>query len=137
MHSDRNALEVLTRLECLDLLGTVRLGRLGVSIGALPVILPVRFALMDDAIVLRSASGSKLDAAVAGAVVAFEADRIDHAAAGSWSVLAQGVAQVLADPRELAAAETLGLRPWAPGGNDRYVKIDTQIISGRRLSAPA
>jgi len=133
MRNDRNALEVLTRPECLRLLSTVRIGRLGISIGALPVILPVRFALLDDTIAFRCAPGSKLDSAVAGAVVAFEADHIDQAAEGGWSVLAQGVAQAVDDARRLADLQALELRPWGSGGDDRYVRIETQIISGRRL----
>ena len=131
---DKNGLEVLDRAECLTLLSEARTGRVGVSVRALPVILPVNYALMGDAIVLRSVSGSKLDAALAGAVVAFEVDQLHEHTAGGWSVLVQGVATVLKEPTELARAETLGLRPWVNGRNDRYVKISTDVISGRRLS---
>jgi uncharacterized protein len=135
MQNDRDDLEVLSRAECLRLLATVPIGRLGVSIGALPVILPIRFALLDDAIVVRSARGTKLDTAIAGAVVAFEADHVDHVEHHGWSVLAQGIAEVLTDAAELATAHTLDLRSWTPTHDDRYVRIGTEIMSGRRLSA--
>ena len=39
-------LEVLSREECLSLMATVSVGRLGVSIDALPAILPVNFVLL-------------------------------------------------------------------------------------------
>ena len=44
---------------------------------ALPAALPVNFALLDGEIVFRTATGSKLAAALAKAVVAFQADDID------------------------------------------------------------
>ena len=127
--------EVLTRDECLAHLGKVSVGRLGVTIRALPVILPVNFAVHEGQVVLRSVAGSKLDAATAGAVVAFEAD--DHAPDGAWgwSVLVQGVAQEVTDPAEVAVLRSLRITPWAyPDGQaDRFLRIDTEIISGRRF----
>ncbi len=41
MHVDRNGLEVLEREECLRLLAGATIGRLGITIGTLPVVLPV------------------------------------------------------------------------------------------------
>jgi hypothetical protein len=43
MEIDRNGLEVLSRHECLRLLGTATLGRIGVTSDALPTVLPVNF----------------------------------------------------------------------------------------------
>ena len=100
MHFDRNGLEVLSRAECLRLLGGARIGRVGLSMGALPAVLPVNFTLVDDAIVLRTAAGSKLDAALANSVVAFEVDSIDPMYHTGWSVLVQGVASEVVDPAD-------------------------------------
>jgi nitroimidazol reductase NimA-like FMN-containing flavoprotein (pyridoxamine 5'-phosphate oxidase superfamily) len=63
-------LETLDRDECLRLLATVPVGRIGLSIGALPAILPVNFAMVGSSIVIRTVVGSKLDAATRHAVVA-------------------------------------------------------------------
>jgi hypothetical protein len=41
---DRNGREVLSRGQRLELLRTVRLGRIGVSLRALPVVSPISFA---------------------------------------------------------------------------------------------
>ncbi len=135
MQHDNNGLEVLDRDQCLTLLSEVRTGRVGLSVRALPVILPVNYALMGNEIVLRSVSGSKLDAALAGAVVAFEVDQIHQGGASGWSVLVQGMARVIKEPAELTQAEALGLEPWANGRKDRYVKISMDVVSGRRLAA--
>lgn len=57
--------EKLTRAQCLELIATVPVGRIGVSIRALPVILPVNFVLVGENIVFRTIPGTKLDAAAA------------------------------------------------------------------------
>ncbi len=109
----RGHVEVMTRAECLAQLGTVSVGRLGVTIRAMPAILPVNFAMHDERVVLRSVPGSKLDMATTASVVAFEAD--DHAPDGTWgwSVLVQGIAEEVTDPGELQALRALDLRAWA------------------------
>ena len=134
--ADRGHLQRLSRAECLSLLSTVSVGRLGVSIQALPAILPVNFVLHDEKVVLRSVPGTKLDAATAQAVVAFEADEYGPNGEWGWSVLVQGVAQEITDPAELAEARSLGLAAWAfPSGEAyRYLRIDTNLISGRKFA---
>ena len=83
---DRNGLEVLDRQECLRLLATATIGRIGITLGALPVILPVNFRLVDDRIVFRTGVGTKLDAATCNTIVAFEVDAVDPSPtpAGAW-----------------------------------------------------
>jgi nitroimidazol reductase NimA-like FMN-containing flavoprotein (pyridoxamine 5'-phosphate oxidase superfamily) len=133
---DRNGLEILSRAECLQLLAGARVGRVGLSVGALPAVLPVNFAIVDDAIVLRTAAGSKLDAALANAVVAFEVDSIDPLYHTGWSVLVQGVASEVVDPAERERLRAAPLRPWADGDRDRFVRIYIDLVSGRRLVQP-
>ena len=77
MEVDRNGLEVLDRDECIRLLGTATLGRLAVTSGSLPTVFPVNFLLDDDRIVVSTSRGTKLDAAIQDAVVAFEVDDFD------------------------------------------------------------
>ena len=133
MERDRNGLEVLDRDECLRLLATATLGRIGVQSGALPTVLPVNFVVDDNAIVIRTSPGSKLDAATRNAVVAFEADWIDALYHTGWSVTVTGVAREVVDPIELERVRSLPLAHWAPGPADRYVSISTELLSGRRI----
>jgi nitroimidazol reductase NimA-like FMN-containing flavoprotein (pyridoxamine 5'-phosphate oxidase superfamily) len=133
MEVDRNGLEVLGRDACLRLLAGATLGRIGVSSGALPRVLPVNFRFDGHQILIRTAVGTKLDAAVANAVVAFEVDEIDPVAHTGWSVMVTGLARELTDPDELAAARTPPLARWAPGDDHRVIAISTELVSGRRI----
>ena len=128
------SLSELAALECWSLLETVPIGRVGISVKALPVVLPVNFAVVDRCIVFRTVEGTKLKTATAGAVVAFEADAYETDGRSGWSVLIQGVAGVVHDPVELATLARLPIEAWAlDGAADRYVQIQPTTISGRRF----
>ena len=131
-----NGLIVLSRGQCLRLLRRSRIGRVVVSVGALPAAFPVNFALLDDDIVFRTSAGTKLSAAVDGAVVGFEVDRIDPVFESGWSVLIQGTSSLITDPDELEEARRLHLRPSAPGERRHYVRIRSEFVSGRRFLVP-
>lgn len=135
MELDRNGLEVLGREECLALLHTVPVGRIGLSMHALPVVLPVNFVVDDelDRLVLRTAEGAKLRAALMGAVVAFEADVIDPMSHTGWSVLVRGSSSVLNNRADIDEARQLPLRPWANEATDFWVTVTTDLVSGRRV----
>ena len=130
---DRNGLEVLDRGECMRLLATATLGRIGISSGALPVILPVNFRLVGDTIVFRTSSGTKLDAATRGAVVAFEVDAMDPMEHTGWSVMVTGMARQVTDTAELDAVRPDRVARWAPLGEDCIVAVSTDMVSGRRI----
>jgi uncharacterized protein len=128
-----DGLEILDEEQCLELLGRTHVGRVAVTIAALPAVFPVNYAMCDGAIVFRTADGTKLRAALENTVVAFEIDAFDAFGHGGWSVLAVGMATELSG-HELAAARNLPLRPWADGDRDRYVCIRPEMVSGRRIS---
>ena len=137
MELDRNGLEVLERPECLRLLGQTSLGRIAITSGALPVILPVNFLLVDEHIFVRTGRGTKLDAATRQAVVAFETDAIDPFDHTGWSVMATGIAR---DAHAAELAITLPHLParWAPARvEERLVAISVDVISGRRITVDA
>ncbi len=131
------ALRELSRARCLELLATAGLGRVGVSLRALPVILPVRYAVIGGRVVFRTAPGSKLTAATRRSVVAFEADRHDPCGAWGWSVLVQGVASEVTDPAVQAAALQLlpDDLPFLHGEPARLVAVDISLVSGRSFGA--
>jgi nitroimidazol reductase NimA-like FMN-containing flavoprotein (pyridoxamine 5'-phosphate oxidase superfamily) len=72
----RHELEILGQDQCLDLLRTVRVGRLVFTEQALPAVQPVNFRVWQGDIVIRVGSGAKLAAAVGNLVVAFETDEL-------------------------------------------------------------
>jgi nitroimidazol reductase NimA-like FMN-containing flavoprotein (pyridoxamine 5'-phosphate oxidase superfamily) len=130
---DRNGLEILDRGDCLRLLACTTLGRIAVTSGGLPVILPVNFLLDDDRILIRTSPGTKLDAATANAVVAFEVDAMDSFSHTGWSVSVTGMSRQLTDPSDLDRVRTLPLARWAPTPGEHVVAISTDVINGRRI----
>jgi len=131
---DRNGLETLDRNECLRLLGAHGFGRVGVTIGAMPVVLPVTYRLIDENVVFRTGAGRKLAAATADTVIAFEIDSMDSMTHSGWSVVVTGVARVIDDPFEVRRLTQLGVPRWAPFDAARFVSLPTDRVSGRRLN---
>jgi hypothetical protein len=115
------------------LLGSVPLGRIVYTRGALPAVELVNFTLDAGDIIIRTDPSGKLAAATRGAVVAFEADSTDFAAHAGWSVTIVGVSQAVTDDDEVRHLERLGLDPWAPGEHPYFVKIPPTIVNGRRI----
>lgn len=123
----------LDRAECLALLTTVPFGRVGVSVDALPVIVPVGFVLAGERVVCGARTPWREVAALDGAIVAFEADTWDAGAGTGWSVLVQGPARRLVDRADLGLHhDRLAPLGWLSGASDLVV-VDTTVISGCRL----
>ena len=108
-----------------------------VNVDSVPAAFPVNFALLDDDIVFRTGSGTKLSAALEGAMVGFQVDRIDPVFESGWSVLIQGRSAVMTEEDELLQARRLHLRTWAPGERPHFVRIRSEAVSGRRFLSPA
>jgi nitroimidazol reductase NimA-like FMN-containing flavoprotein (pyridoxamine 5'-phosphate oxidase superfamily) len=125
-------LKVLDHDECAALLGTQRIGRMGLATPE-PLVLPVVYALLDGDVVFRTAPGEKLIAAVMGRTVAFEIDEFDVAAHTGWSVVVVGSAEEVVGRDELTRVQALELEPWAGELRDRYVRIHAEEITGRRI----
>jgi nitroimidazol reductase NimA-like FMN-containing flavoprotein (pyridoxamine 5'-phosphate oxidase superfamily) len=126
--------EVLDIDECLRLLGSAQIGRLGFVDDGAPVILPVNYLLDRGTVLVRTAEGSKLEAAVRGARVAFEVDDFDASKREGWSVLVKGRAAEVWEPSELDHDRDLPLRPWAAGEKEHFLVVHSSQISGRRIT---
>ena len=126
-------LELLSEEAARQLLGEREVGRVGITIGTLPAVFPVNYRMIDGAIVFWTAPGTKMSAAMEGAVVAFEVDDYQLADRSGWSVLAVGRADVVADQAIVAKVRATRLQPFVDGGRDTLVRIEPTFISGRRL----
>jgi uncharacterized protein len=134
MESDVPTLKQLTRDDCLRLMASVPVGRIIYSRQALPAVELVNFAIDNGDIIIRTDRSGKLAVAARGAVVAFEADSLDTEHHVGWSVTVIGKSQEVTDPDEIARLERIGLRAWAPGGRDHFIRISPAILNGRRLA---
>ena len=126
-------LELLDETEALRLLALEEVGRVGVTMGALPAIFPVNYRLIDGCVVFRSAPGSKLSAAVNRTVVAFEVDDYNAADRSGWSVLVVGPSEVVHDLDVTFKSLEAGLRPYVDGPRGLLVRITPTFVSGRRI----
>ena len=125
-------LEVLSVDECVRLLRAADLGRVAFAAGERTEIFPVSYVVGDDALVFRTAPGSKLDH-LPLARVAFEVDGRDGAAA--WSVVVHGVAHDITDTLDSRSEElrSLSVTPLAPGHRVHWIQIRREEVSGRRF----
>lgn len=124
----------------MTLLANASFGRVGVSVEALPAILPVTIALMDESIVFYTFPGTKLAYATQGSILAVEADHYDAALGDGWSVLVRGVASELVESDDIDRARVLLANSWIDNHNAaRYVGVGCDLVTGRRLhhAAPA
>ncbi len=129
-------LEELDENQCFDLLGSVHQGHIALSVGAMPAVFPIHFALIGRDPVFRTDAGSKLCAGSPDQVVCLEVDDVDTKLHARWSVMVIGRAQLIADAAELAEALALPLCSWT-GHGGAFVRIGSGIVSGRRIRAPA
>src|SRR3974377_1661696 len=91
-------LEVLSNEECQRLLEGGVMGRVGVTVSAIPEILPVNYTLLDGDIVFRTGRGTKLHSATSDAPIAFEVDEADPVTLSGWSVLVVGPPHEIPSP---------------------------------------
>ncbi|MFC3961555.1 pyridoxamine 5'-phosphate oxidase family protein [Nocardia jiangsuensis] len=132
-------LDVLDSAQCLELLRTVRVGRLVFLEDSAPTVHPVNFRLHEDRVIIRVADGTKLRAALANEVVAFQADELDPDLRSGWSVTVVGHARLIRDIDELVAVAGTFVQPWAEGQRNHFIRVRGDRITGRRLldTAPA
>ncbi|MFE2183447.1 helix-turn-helix domain-containing protein [Streptomyces sp. NPDC059455] len=119
--------------ECRTRLATHGVGRISVSTPRGPVIIPVNYSVIDDAVVFRTAPDA-VPAAAADTEVAFEVDHIDEALSQGWSVLVVGRARQVTESaaiRELA--DEAFTTPWPGGSRDLWLRIEPTSITGRRI----
>ena len=127
----------LPTTECRRLLRVGTIGRLAVvdSEGEI-LLLPLNYAVVDDAVVIRTFAGSRLagelwSARSSGAPrAAFEVDHIDNEKWRGWSVVAHGTLSPV-DRADLAGHRLP--RPWAAGERDLFARMTVIDIAGRRL----
>jgi len=135
---DHSGLGILPRQECLDRLASARIGRLAFVSQGDPVILPVNHGMDGEDIIFRTSSGTKLLAADAEQVVAFEVDGFDADRRSGWSVMVRGVASSVEDTEEVKRLNLLGVWPWADlVERTNWVRINLLSVTGRQVVHPS
>ena len=127
--------EDLNEAECVDLLGRVDVGRLGVRLrdGGVDVF-PVNFVIDHGTVLFCTAAGTKLSSIEDEPVVAFEADHFDWYERIAWSVVVKGRATPVTDQDELLELRDGELDAWQHDRKPFFVRIIPSMTTGRRFT---
>lgn len=126
----------LTVEECLELLHGGVIGRVALSTPMGPRIVPINYAMYEDAIVFRTTPYSELGTYGWNTDLAFEIDHVDYEKHQGWSVVAIGRASLVEDPDELHDIRThMDPTPWAGGRRHLYIRLVWRDLTGRRIGA--
>ncbi|WP_049571894.1 helix-turn-helix domain-containing protein [Streptomyces sp. SBT349] len=132
-HTGRTRITELDTDECHRLLGSHHIGRVAVSTPEGPAIVPVNYALLDGAIVFRTAPGAGPSYVRDADETAFEVDHLDETQSVGWSVLVVGATrQLTAEDEVERAAEAVGEGPWEPDRRALWVRLRPARVTGRR-----
>jgi len=131
--SGQPVLETLTSAECFDLLSPGGVGRVAFTTAGGPVVLPVNYAMAGRTVIFQTAPDTLL-AGCLDCLAGFEVDGLDEALSQGWSVLVTGRAVRVTSEAEVRYLERhAGVRSWAGGARDVYVRIIPRQITGRRI----
>ena len=135
--TDHAGLEILPFDECLRLLASVPVGRVGFVADGEVVVLPVNHVVDGQDVIFRTAYGSKVAAAGGQDCAVFEADHYNEQTRSGWSVLVNGRAKVVdaeADIQRLGLSlSRLGVYPWVTAARHPFwIRIRPTSVSGRQ-----
>jgi nitroimidazol reductase NimA-like FMN-containing flavoprotein (pyridoxamine 5'-phosphate oxidase superfamily) len=124
----------LTAEECLSLLRTKVVGRIGLATDAGVRIFPVNYTVSEDRIVFRTLPYGAIATSAHGAHVAFEVDELDDELRIGWSVLAVGLCHRVDDPSAVGAIRSEGdVDAWAGGTRTLYFTVRWTELTGRQV----
>lgn len=131
----RTGLERVDRAECLQLLASEEVSRLGIVDCSSPAIFPVNYVLDRESPVFRTDPGSKLDHGP-HARACFEIDHFDRETRTGWSVVVFGRLKEVTPytAATLHRIQALQVEPWAGGDKLHWMRVLPERISGRRIA---
>ena len=109
---------------CWELLATASVGRLALSVRAMPVILPVQYYLDGRRLVVCIGHHAIPEQSLDDVIIAFAADTIDSVTRSGWSVQVQGRSVIL---------RRLGVDAACGQAAGQVVQIEPGIIAGHHM----
>ena len=126
-------LEVLAPGECLRLLESRNIGRLGYCTDFGPRIVPMNYTLIGDQLTFRTGADTEAARHVPSHAIGFEVDHLDEYLHTGWSVLVLGNARLLDE----ASLRMLDIRqtpqPWPEGQRSLVMQLPLSKMTGRRV----
>ena len=123
----------LSARRCRELLAGAVGGHLALSLGALPLVVPVTCALDGDYLLVRAGRAWLARASFEPGVVAFQTASTSFNQASRWEVVVQGRAEVLVLPAQGDLPPPL---PLIPNELTTVLRISMEIVTGWRYGAP-
>lgn len=122
--------------QCLALLRRAQFGRVALTLRAVPVVFPVRYALSEGDL-LFALSVDQLAKAIEGSIATLQADGFEEDRGRRWTVLAIGpVVRVEGFEGLEAGRAFLSLAPEAhSGGSGGVFLLQPSILSGRWIDS--
>ncbi len=118
--------EAMTADQCRRLLASTHIGRIALTAGALPLVLPVQYVLDGDHLLVRTPGHHEVGEGIEGQVVGFEADQLDLDHGVGWCVSVTGTVHVVDHDH--------GIDPVHRWFSDGVVlSLDTDVIAGHRI----
>jgi hypothetical protein len=135
--------DALSERECWELLATVSVGRLALSVHALPVILPVQYCLDGRRLAVCLGHHALPERALDETILAFAADSIDPVTRSGWLVQVQGKSvipnklRIDTDCGSPAAAQVIDIEPGKISGHRMHMCpfINALLAASRPLPA--
>jgi nitroimidazol reductase NimA-like FMN-containing flavoprotein (pyridoxamine 5'-phosphate oxidase superfamily) len=133
-----SVVEQLDESECLQLIGTRRLGHLAYTSPFGPTVLPVVYTVYEKSIVFHTLPGTSTEADLRTGIanaeyqVAFEVDQFDPDRLEGWFVVAVGSAHHVDTDAERASIISAGADPLPRAASDPLVRVYPTRIHGRR-----
>ena len=131
---ERTPTRELSEEECWRHLADAPFGRVAATAAGEIDIFPVNHKVDGRTLVFRTSAGTKLLELTIRNHVAFEVD--GYTETDAFSVVVKGTAEEFDRQSEIAAAERLGITPWAPEEKDRWVRITATEVRGRTFERP-
>ena len=122
--------ELLDPARCVELLGTVTVGRVVFTRLAMPAVRPVRFVVRDGAVWFCAPDSDVWLAGALDTVMGFTADDATPYESACWSVTVLGRASEVRDRRLLDDLAHVLPSTGSPA-DDRYVRLLIESVTGR------
>jgi uncharacterized protein len=136
--TDHAGLEIVPFADCLRLLDTVPVGRVGFYADGEVVLLPVNYVVDGQDVIFRTGAGAKLSSVGSKNMVGFEADAYDARTHSGWSVAVSGRTEEVESDDEIRRLNDLGLQSWGrPADDPHWIRIRPTSITGRRTPGAA
>ncbi len=130
-----HAVRPMSRDECQRRLADGGIGRVILTVHALPTAVAVHFAIDGTDIVFRWAEDLPLSGRSGGSVVAFEVDEFDEVRREGWTIVVTGVATSVDDQGERATVAALNVDAWIAPVSGEFVRLPTTLITGRVIQS--